>query len=228
MTLQEVIQLLEENKNERGIEHYKKFSGGKGKSFGLGLTQLKKLAKQVGKNHELALELWEQPIYDCKVMACLVEEPKKVTKEQITNQLLDSKNWMLSHAYVQNVLAKVPYSVELFNEWYASDEEIKRRSAYGMLYYIAQSNKTLGNAFFEKQLDIIEKKLQQEENFVRDTMNNAVWLIGQRNKELHKRALEVAQNVGKVVVDYGDNSCEAIDCIKHLTSDRIKKKVGLL
>lgn len=228
MTLQEVLSLLEENKNERGIESFKKLSGGKGKSYGLGLTQLKKLAKKVGRNHDLAIELWQQDIYDCKAMACLIDEPKKVTREQIEKTLADSKNWMLSHVFVQNVLSKVPYHLDLFNEWHTSKDEIKRRSAYGMLYYIAQSNKTLEDSFFEEQLDIIEKNLQQEENYVRDTMNNAVWLIGQRNKKLNARALEVTQNVGKVYVDYGDNSCEAIDCVKHLTSDRIKKKVGLM
>ena len=48
MTKTQVLALLKENQNERGIAHWKK-SGKKGsklKSFGIGLTQLRKLAKQ--------------------------------------------------------------------------------------------------------------------------------------------------------------------------------------
>ena len=48
MTKAEVIKLLRENKNERGIANWKK-QGEKGtslKSFGIGLTQLRKIAKK--------------------------------------------------------------------------------------------------------------------------------------------------------------------------------------
>ena len=51
--------------------------------------------------------------------------------------------------------------------------------------------------------------------------------IGLRNVALNKRALKAAKKIGKVEVDYGDNSCQAVDVIKHLTSDRIKEKFNL-
>ena len=44
------------------------------KSFGIGLTVLRKLAKQIGRDHELALQLWESDIYDAKIISLLIDE----------------------------------------------------------------------------------------------------------------------------------------------------------
>jgi hypothetical protein len=58
---------------------------------------------------------------------------------------------------------------------------------------------------------------------VKDSMNNSIFTIGMRNKNLNQKAIAVAKKIGKVEVDYGDNSCEAINCIKHLTGNRVQK-----
>ena len=75
MTKAQVVALLRENKNERGITHWKKKPRGL-KSFGIGLTQLRKLAKKVGRNHRLAKSLWNSDIYDAKIIGLLVDDPK--------------------------------------------------------------------------------------------------------------------------------------------------------
>lgn len=53
MKKEELIQLLEEQQDERGIEHWENITSTLG-SYGIGLTILRKLAKQIGKNHDLA------------------------------------------------------------------------------------------------------------------------------------------------------------------------------
>ena len=61
ITKTQVLGLLKENRNERGIANWKKrgAKNGKLKSFGIGLTQLRKLAKQVGRDHKLRCNLGE-------------------------------------------------------------------------------------------------------------------------------------------------------------------------
>jgi 3-methyladenine DNA glycosylase AlkD len=96
--------------------------------------------------------------------------------------------------------------------------------AYLLLYNIARDDKKLDDAWFEPLIDRIKENLQSEENFVKDAMNNALIMIGSRSKALHDRALTAAKSIGTVDVDYGDNSCVAMDAVSHLSSDRIKKK----
>ncbi|MDW7694779.1 DNA alkylation repair protein [Flammeovirgaceae bacterium SG7u.111] len=142
-------------------------------------------------------------------------------------QVGDLHFWMLSHAYCSVMLPKVKFAVELAEEWHNEEDDLKRRCAYLLLYQIAKDNKKLPDSFFEPYLSLIESNIQQEENFVKDAMNTALLMIGQRSAALHARALGIAKKIGKIEVDYGDNSCQAADCVMHLGSDRVKKKVGL-
>lgn len=225
MNKAEVFKLLENNKNDRGIASWQKFNYENWTSFGIGLTQLKLLAKKIGKNHELAIELWKEPNYDLKTIAILIEEPKKVDEIQIEEMVNDLSMWMMSHTWIQNLFCKVPFAIKLAEEWRNSENDVKRRCGFGFLYYLVK-NKKVPDSYFFPLLDLIETKIQQEENFVKDAMNNALFAIGQRSKELNMKCIHIAKKIGKIEVDYGDNSCEAVDVIKHLTSDRIQQKLN--
>ena len=74
----DVIALLETNRNERGVEHWKRL-GSALSSYGIGLVQLRKLAKQIGRNHTLAQTMWRSDIYDARVIGLLIDDPKKLT-----------------------------------------------------------------------------------------------------------------------------------------------------
>lgn len=224
MTKGEVIAMLEENKNERGILNSEKFAYENWTSFGIGLTQLKKLSKVVRRNHELAKELWLEPNYDIKTMAILIEEPKKVDQNQIEEMVNDVGMWILSHTWIQNLFCKVSFAKELAEKWRASEDDLKRRCGYGYLYYLAKDKK-MGDDYFIPILKDIEEQLQCEENYVKDAMNNALFALGQKSKFLNEKCILIATNIGKVKVDYGENSCEAVDVIKHLTSERIQNKL---
>jgi len=228
MIKDEVIKLLEKNKNPRGIANWEKLGTATNglRSFGLGMTQLKKLAKQIGKDHKLALELWQMPCWDTKILATIIDNPKEITRQQVDVQVKEAKHWMMSYSFTSNLMSRVPFVKEKAVEWAASNDDTVRRCGYALIYEIANDDKTLGDSFFEPYLEKIEKHLQKEENFVKDAMNSALFAIGKRNKKLNKKALEIAKKIGKVEVDYGDNSCQAIDVVKHLTGDYVKKKIA--
>jgi 3-methyladenine DNA glycosylase AlkD len=225
MTIDEVKTLLKANKDERGTRYFEKL-GLPWSSYGIGLTRLKKLARQVGKDHELALKLWNEDNYDLVTLSTMIDEPAKVTRQQVEEQVNGLQFWMLAHSYCNNLMPKVAFQQELAEEWMNSGNDIKRRVAYLLFYNIARDNKKLEDAYFEPLIDTIKSVLQQEENFVKDAMNNALIMIGSRSKQLNEKALEAARSIGRVEVDYGDNSCQVMDAVQHLNSDRIKKKLN--
>ncbi len=219
-----VYNLLEEHKNERGIANWNKFSYANWESYGIGLTQLKKLSKKIGRNHDLAKELWIEPNYDIKVISVLIEEPKRVDEAQIEAMVTDVSMWMMSHIWVQNLFSKVPFAKQVSENWRQETDAVKRRCGFAVLYYLAKDKKTT-DSYFYPIITEIKTNIQTEENFVKDAMNNALFAIGQRSKELNIRCIEISKSVGKIIVDYGDNSCEAVDVVKHLTADRIQNKL---
>jgi 3-methyladenine DNA glycosylase AlkD len=82
----------------------------------------------------------------------------------------------------------------------------------------------LPDEYFEPYLEMIEKNLLAEENFVKDAMNTALMAIGSHSKWLNSRAVEIAGKLGKIEVDYGDNSCVVPDALKHLTAEKTLEK----
>lgn len=225
MNRAEVLQLLQKNRNERGVANWEKSPAIPGLgSFGIGLTQLKSLAKTVGKNHDLALELWQEPNYDARIIAVLIDEPKKVTREQVELQVQELLHWGFAHVFCSVLLPKVSFSQPLAEEWMNSSDSLKRSCGFRLLYQIAKDDKKLPDEYFLPYIERIERELQTEENFVKDGMNSALLIIGQRSKPLYERSVAAARAIGKVTVDYGDNSCQAMDVLAHLTGDRIRSK----
>jgi 3-methyladenine DNA glycosylase AlkD len=129
MNKSEVLVMLEDNKNERGMEHWQKGGSktGKLKSYGIGLSVLRKLAKKVGRDHQLAKQLWKSNYYDAKVLGLLIDDPKMITREQAEAQVEDLADGLLVHVYSScgATLAKTPFARELAVEWVRSKDNTR-------------------------------------------------------------------------------------------------------
>ena len=125
MTKSEVLTLLKENTNERGLVHWEKLGDNRGglENFGIGLTQLRKLAKQGGRDHELALEVWNTNNHDARIVGLLIDEPKKLTREQAEEQVEQVDAGMLTHVFssCDATLPKAPFALELAKDWIESN-----------------------------------------------------------------------------------------------------------
>ena len=228
MTKTQVLELLKENRNERGIAHWKK-KPRKLKSFGIGLTQLRKLAKQVGRDHKLAQQLWKSDIYDAKVVGLLIDDPKQLTREQAEKQVDGLNAGMLTHVFAScdATLAKTPFAFELARDWMESQDDVRRRCGYALLYELSKKKiEAMDDAYFLGRIDHIRDTIHGEEMWVREAMAGALLGIGKRSKKLNKAAIRAAKAIGPLHIDYGDdNSCESLNVLKHLTSDYLKKKL---
>jgi 3-methyladenine DNA glycosylase AlkD len=231
MKKSDFINLLKDNQNQRGIEHWAKMNNPSGlKSFGIGLTQLRKLAKKVGRNRELSLELWESDIYDAKTIALLIDDPKQITKQQAEKQVEELEAGMLSHVFssCDATLAKSPLAFELANEWTQSNHEMRRRCGYGLLYELSKNkrNKALTDEYFLACIEDINSKIFDIANSpsLNLAMGSALMGIGKRNKVLNQRAVEVATKVGPIDFNENGGQCEPMNILKHLQSDYLKKK----
>lgn len=217
---QDAIDLLHQHQDERGIAHFEKSPIPGLKSFGMGLTIIKKLAKGMPKNNALALELWHSEYLEAKHLACLLTNAKEHDHETLEEMALNAGHWMLTHSFLQNVMSKAKNQVSISDAWRQSEVDQLRSCGFGMLYYMVKDKK-ISDDYFMPLILQIQDQLQSESNFVKDQMNNALFAIGKRSALLHRTALRAAKQIGKVEVDYGDNSCQAVDVVKHLSSERM-------
>lgn len=233
MNTTEVMNLLEANQNLEGIQKWKSKNGNSAelKSFGIGLTVLRKLAKQIGKDHHLAVELWNTNIYDAKVISLLVDDPKQITREQAESQVVNVGPGQLEHVFSAcgAPLAQSPFVVELTDDWIKSDDPRRRCCGYGLLYELSKSKKKSApdEAFFKEHVEYINKNFDTEKLSVQESMGGALLGIGKRTAMLNAVALKVARRIGPIEFETEDGNCEPMDIVKHLTSDYIKNKLGV-
>ncbi|MBN4059079.1 DNA alkylation repair protein [Endomicrobium sp. AH-315-J14] len=230
MNTTQVLKLLKANKNPRGIENWKKIEQGSDglASFGIGLTQLRKLAKKVGRDHVLAQMLWRLDNYDARVIGLLIDDPKKLTRDHAEAQVEDLHHGMLVHVFAScdATLAKTPYVVELSVAWLKHKDPIRRRCGYGLLYEISKDKRKNApdDAFFLSHVKHIDKTYKMEDPDVMLSIGGALMGIGKRNKTLNQAALKVARKMGPIA---HSPQCDPFDVVKHLTSDALTKKLSL-
>lgn len=232
MNVSDVLRALEEQKNERGMQHWEKLGPGTAgmRSFGIGLTQLRKLAKQFGRDHELAEDLWATDVYDARVIALLIDEPKRITREQAERQVGQLSGGMLAHVFAScdATLAKSPFALELADDWVRSDDPVRRDCGYGLLYEASKwkGKKAPDEAYFLDHIERIDAAIDDEPESVRMSMGAALMGIGKRSKTLNTAALAVARRVGPIEFTSASGACDPFDVAKHLTAEPLQKKLA--
>ena len=212
------IQLLSD---PRAVTAWARVGVGPDRYLGANLTKLKELAKVVKKNHELALELWDTGIHDAKLLATMIERPKKVTSEQIDLQIEQVYTVDLADKYCSNIIVKTPFVQEKIDRWRESEVEMQRRSCYMLIAAQAKNNRELSDAYFEAILQTVEQKVQREQNWVKEAMNYALIAIGSRNKHLNRLSVALARRVGIIEVDYGMSACQTPNALVKLTAQKL-------
>lgn len=200
---------------------------GKAKSFGIGLTELRKLGKKIGRDHTLALQLWRSDIHEARILGLLIDDPKLITREQAEDQVDSLDDPVLAHVFssCDSSLAKVPFIVALASDWIDSSDKNRRSCGYGLLSEIASSKKKSApdDEFFLRYIDRIHKQFV-DKGVVEGAY--ALLCIGKRNKKLNAAALKVAKIIGPIEYD-GDRKCAPFNVAEHLTKDHLKRRLGI-
>jgi 3-methyladenine DNA glycosylase AlkD len=167
------------------------------KVFGVSKPKLDVLAKKIGKNHALGLELWSTGIQDAKILAGLISEPGKVTASQMELWVRDFDNWdscdgTCCHLFV---LAK-PAWPKAF-AWTKRKEEFQKRGGFALAAYLAYRDKSANDGKYLTFLKVIEREADDDRNFVRKAVNWALRNIGKRNRRLNLAAIATARRLRK-------------------------------
>lgn len=164
--------------------------------------------------------------YEAKLLSIFIEDPKRVTEEQLDSYISDARGFMLADYLAEYVISKTSFMDRKIAEWTNSNNNLIKKAGYTLLYIKAKTDKKAEDEFFLPYLETIENEILSAENWVKESMNYAVMYIGSRNKKLNKLCLEMADRIGKITVDYGKTSCQTVDASKWLKSDRIQKIIN--
>lgn len=165
------------------------------KAYGVSVANIQLLARNIGRNHDLALALWDTGWYEARMLASFVDEPERVTPAQMDSWCRDFDNWGICDTVCFHLFDRTPHAFSKVAQWSRRRDEFVRRGAFALLACLALHNKHADNEYFIESLSLIEKAASDERNFVKKSVNWALRAIGRRNAELKAASIEVAERL---------------------------------
>jgi 3-methyladenine DNA glycosylase AlkD len=164
-------------------------------ALGVKMGDIQKLAKQLGRNHALALALWKTGVYEAQMLCAYVDEPARVTRAQMNAQARAFDNWAVCDTLCFALWVRSPHAFPMVRKWATDKREYVKRAAFALLASLALRHKESTDADYLSALELIEKASDDERNFVKKGVNWALRGIGHRNAKLRKAAIALAKKL---------------------------------
>lgn len=193
--LDEALAALREGARPEQLEGMARFGLTGDGRLGLAVPALRALARRLGRDHELALALWDTGIPDAQLLAGMVAEPARLAVAEMDRWVAGMRAWDVCDQACLNAFVKSPLSWDRIPAWAAREAEFEKRAAFALLAVAAVHQKQRPDADFLARLPLIEAAAADDRNFVKKAVNWALRQIGKRNPALREQALTVAQRL---------------------------------
>lgn len=193
-------------------------------NYGISMPLLRSMAKELGRDHAVAQQLWSSGVHDARILASLVDIPEVVTMKQMDNWVKDFDSWDICDQVCNNLFSATRFSKQKAIEWSRESRDFTKRAGFTLMAQLAVHDKTMRNEEFTKFLEIIKDEADDSRNFVRKAVNWALRQIGKRSVELNKAAIRTAKAISEK--DSKNAKWVASDAIRELTSDKIIEKLN--
>jgi 3-methyladenine DNA glycosylase AlkD len=191
--------------------------------LGVSVPDMRKTAKELGKDHKLALELWKTGIPEAKITAAMIDEPEKLTDKQMEDWVKDINSWDICDQVCMNLFEKTPLAWRKILDWSQREEEFTRRTAFALLACLAWHKKEAEDEEFIKLFPMIKRGATDERDLVKKAVSWALRNIGKRNLNLNKAAIIAAKEIRQI--DSKAARWIASDAIKELESEAVQKRL---
>jgi 3-methyladenine DNA glycosylase AlkD len=190
-----VLRELQSLGTRRNIEGMARFGIVAKDVYGVSKPKLDKLARRIGRNHSLGLELWETGNHDARILAGLIAERKLVTSRQMERWVRDFDNWDVCDGTCCHLFVFAAPAWQKAHSWSRRKKEFEKRAAFALAAFLACHDKKAPDAEFRKYLEVIEREAWVERKFVRKAVNWALRNIGKRNPVLNRAAIASAERI---------------------------------
>ena len=193
------------------------------KRLGIAIPDLRQMAKEIGKNHILALKLWQSGFQEARILAALIDDPRQVTDQQMEEWVKDFNSWDVCDQVCMNLFDKAPLVHRKIEEWSTRREEFVKRAAFSLIACVAWHDKQASDEDIAAFLPIIKREATDGRNFVKKAVNWALRHIGKRNLNLNKTAIAVAREIQQI--DAKPARWIAADAIRELESKKVQQRL---
>ena len=221
-SVEEVLEMLAAKADPDQLEGMARYGMTVENRLGVKVPQIRKIAKEIGVDHKLALELWETEITEAMILASMVDVPAEVTEEQMEAWVQDFDSWDVCDQVCMNLFDKTPLAWKKIHDWSDREEEFVKRAAYALIACLAVHDKRASDEVFISLIPVIKAGATDNRNYVKKAVSWALRNTGKRNPELNTVALATARELRGI--DSKSARWIGSDAIRDLTSDATMRR----
>ena len=196
-TLSDVIKSIRKYSSLEGKKSQAYFGITDVHNYGLNHLQMKAIAKEIGRNHPLALKLWKTGIHEARHIAIIIADKKQVSEKLMEEWVKDFNSWDIVDDCCGRLFSKTPFAYTKAMEWTKRKNEFEKRAGFTLMAMLAVHDKVASDKLFESFFPYIPRESNDERNFVKKAVNWAIRQIGKRNKRLCKKAIALSELIKK-------------------------------
>jgi 3-methyladenine DNA glycosylase AlkD len=219
----DIIKKLKLMSDPETVQGMARFGISRQNTLGVSIPRLRNMARLLGREHRLAEQLWKSGIHEARILATMVDDPKKVSTGQMERWVKDFDSWDVCDQCCSNLFAETVYAYRKAVEWSRKDHEFVKRAGFVLMAVLAVHDKKARDENFLKFFSLIKKEATDERNFVKKAVNWALRQIGKRNLTLNKIAVMTAREIKRF--DSPSAKWIASDAQRELESESVQKRM---
>lgn len=167
------------------------------RSFGAAMPDIRALAKEIGKDHALAVALWGTGIPDCRLLAPMVADLTETDESLLEHWVAGLSSWDVCDGLCANLIDRHSLAWIKAVEWSKRQEEFVRRAGYVLMARLPVRDKRAPDERFLPFLPLIEAGASDERPMVQKAISWALRQIGKRNEPLRRKAVACARRLAR-------------------------------
>jgi 3-methyladenine DNA glycosylase AlkD len=221
---EEIIAHLKSLANPDNVAGMRRYGISTENALGISIYTLRPLAKEIGRDHELALALWESGIHEARILAAYIDDPSLISEAQMERWALDFDSWDVCDQVCSSLFDRTPFAYQKALEWSEREEEFVKRAGFVLMAALSVHDKKAPDQRFEQFFPVIVREATDERNFVKKAVKWALGQIGKRSRDLNELAIKTAQQVRQI--DSPAARWIASDALRELTGEKVQKRLG--
>lgn len=223
MQFEEIMDRLMELSDPMAVKGMGRYGINTDRNLGVSVTTIRKIAKEIGTNHELAKRLWQTGIRDARLLAACIDDPERVTEAQMERWVREFNSWDICDHCCGHLFDKTKFAYKKAMEWSAREEEFVKRAGFALMAWLALHDKKNEDIVFYPFLPLIKRESTDSRRYVKKAVNWALRTIGKRSLNLNNKAIEIAKKIKEI--NSKAAKWIATDALRELTSDAIQQRL---
>jgi 3-methyladenine DNA glycosylase AlkD len=223
MECENVLRMLKSLANPEAVAGMARYGISPQNTLGVSVAALRKLAREIGRDHLLAQQLWSSGVHEARILASMVDDPRMVIEDQMERWAADFDSWDICDQCCGNLFDKTEFAYRKAVEWAARDGEFVKRAGFALMAWLAFHDKRAPDEAFLGLLPVIKRESVDGRNYVKKAVNWALRHIGKRNAALNIMAIQTAKEIQEMGSKPG--RWIASDALRELTSGKVQERL---